>query len=101
MPNLKESAIGLLESMDELCGAMIEEAEEMYSEANESRATEIGDLRAVIRGLINSAYDSSPEKLNADMAKVDRRFRGLQKSRPSAEKKEELIRQILQKGRKG
>jgi hypothetical protein len=100
MPNLKESAIGLLESMDELCAAMIEEAQETYSEANESRATEIGNLRTVIRGLINSAYDSSPEKLKKDVAKVDQCFRGLQKSRPSAGKDELLLR-VLKQWRKG
>jgi len=97
MSNLREVAIDLLESMDELCGAMIEEAEKTYSETNEKRATEIGKLRAVIRGLMNSAYDSSPEKLEADIAKVDQRFLKLQKSRPSAGK-EELIRKILRKG---
>jgi hypothetical protein len=96
MPKLREAAIGLLESMDELCGAMIEEAEETYSEANEARITEIGDLRAVIRGLINSAYDSSPERLEADLKKVDKKFRSLQGGRPS-DGKDELLRKILKK----
>ena len=100
MSKLEGAAIELLESMDDLFAAMIEEAEMNSTKTNRLRISKIVEVRADLKALMENGHRLPPDVLSLKVEKMLRVFEDLQGSRKSA-KKEDPILMILKKRKRG
>ena len=92
MANLKEENLSLLQSMDDLCGFMIEEAGDIGIEANELRVCEINNVRSIVRGLLEEGQLYSPEEFRQTLASVSQRVKDLYRNPQSVGKHDHLLK---------
>jgi hypothetical protein len=86
MPNLKEETLNLLQSMDDLCGFMIEEAGDPAVEANVLRVCEVNNVRTIVRALLDEGPLYTPEEFRQTLDSVSQRVKDLHRNPKSVGK---------------